>query len=71
MTKEEFLLKAASRYDELSALNKINSFYDYEKEFDRIWSELGKDVLQQNISNIPGDRRKKNFNQIWRDRDRQ
>ena len=65
MTKEEFVELAVQRYDSLAALNKINSFYDYEKEFDRIWQDLGREVLERNISDVPGDRRKKNFNQIW------
>ena len=32
MTKQEFLESAASRYDELKALNKVTDFYDYEVE---------------------------------------
>ena len=59
MTKEEFLSLAAQRYDELQALNKLDNFYDYEKEFVSIWKDLGKEVLQKNISELPKDKRKK------------
>jgi hypothetical protein len=59
MTKEEFILKASARYDELQALNKLDNFYDYEKQFADIWKELGRDVLESNIGATPKDRRKK------------
>ena len=59
MTKEEFLALAARRYDELQALNKLNNFYDYEKQFVGIWKDLGREVLEQNIGELPRDKRKK------------
>lgn len=59
MTKQEFLEAAASRYDELQALNKVTDFYDYEVEFVRIWRELGKEVLEKNIGELSRDKRKK------------
>ena len=48
MTKEEFLKLAANRYDSLQALNKLDNFYDYEKEFVGIWKDLGQQVLETN-----------------------
>ena len=42
MTKEQLLTMVSERYDQLQALNKINDFYDYEKEFEDIWKELGR-----------------------------
>jgi uncharacterized membrane protein len=42
MTREEFLALTAQRYDQLQALNKLDNFYDYEKEFVSIWSDLGR-----------------------------
>lgn len=59
MTKEHYLSLAEEKYDELQALGKIDNFYDYEKEFERIFNELGRAVLQENISKVPTDRRKK------------
>ena len=60
MTKEQLLTMVSERYDQLQALNKINDFYDYEKEFEDIWKELGRSVLEKNISESSADRRKKN-----------
>lgn len=61
MTKEEFLQIAGSRYDELDALKQHDNFYDYEKEFDRLWQELGRTCMehQMNASSKTTDRRKK------------
>lgn len=59
MTKEELLSIVGQRYDELASLNKLDNFYDYEKQFADIWRELGKNVLETNIGATPKDRRKK------------
>jgi hypothetical protein len=60
MTKEQLLAMVSERYDELQALNKLDDFYDYEKGFEDIWKELGRSVLENNISECSTDRRKKN-----------
>ena len=60
MTEENFIALAKKRYSELQALNKINNFYDYQKEFESFWRALGREVLEANISTVPADRRKKN-----------
>ncbi len=59
MTREEFLAIADKRYDELQALNKIDNFYDYEKDFADILKDLSKEVLEKNLSDVPANRRKK------------
>lgn len=59
MTEANFLALAQKRYAELQALNKIDNFYDYEKEFEALWRDLGKSVLEANLSDVPADRRKK------------
>lgn len=59
MTESTFMELARKRYAELQALNKIDNFYDYEKEFESIWRDLGREVLESNISKVPADRRKK------------
>ena len=59
MTKEEFIQLAAERYDELQGLNKLDNFYDYEKEFVHIWQGLGRQVMENNLGELPGDKRKK------------
>ncbi len=59
MTEANFIALAQKRYAALRALNKIDNFYDYEKEFESIWRDLGREVLESNLSDIPADRRKK------------
>jgi hypothetical protein len=59
MTKEEFLKLAASRYDQIKALQKHETFYGYEKEFEQIWLDLGKEVLEDSLGEVPEERRKK------------
>ncbi len=59
MTKETFIAAAVSRYEKLNDLNNIDNFYDYEKKFEQIWKDLGREVLEQNISTFSADRRKK------------
>ncbi|MFT4152886.1 hypothetical protein [Parafilimonas sp.] len=59
MTREEYLEAAAKRYDELRDLNLITDFYDYETEFVKIWQDLGREVLEKNISDPGKDKRKK------------
>lgn len=71
MTKEEFLALAGSRYEALQELKKTDSFYDYEKEFEKIMQDLSREVLEQNIGSVPKDRLKKNFDQVWAHRDQQ
>lgn len=50
MTEEQFVALARRRFQALSDLNKIDTFYAYEKEFTHIWTSLGHDVLEANIS---------------------
>lgn len=59
MTKQEYLDAAASRYDELQALNKITDFYDYEVEFVTLWRDFGKEILEKNLGALSKDKRKK------------
>lgn len=63
MTREEYHQLADQRYDKLRKLNKIDNFYDYEKEFEQIWKDLGRAVLESNLSKLPADRRKKKHSQ--------
>lgn len=62
MTKETFLELAASKYAELEKLGQLNNFYDHEKQFAQIWTEFGREALEQSIGEVPRDHRlKKNF----------
>ena len=66
MTKDQLVEAISAHYDELNNLNKIDNFYDYESDFIKLWSKMGREVLEKNISTISGDRRKKNANRFWR-----
>ena len=59
MTKAEYLEIASRRYDELQALNKLDNFYDYEKQFVSILNDLGREVLEKNLGALSKDKRKK------------
>jgi len=63
MTKEEYLALASDKYDDLQVLNKIDNFYDYEKKFEEILNDLGRTLLEKNLSELSADRRKKKHSQ--------
>ncbi len=59
MTKQEFLTLCESRYPEIANLDEIKNFYEFEKQFEKIMNELSRTVLENTISKVPADRRKK------------
>lgn len=59
MTEEEYIALARQKYQHLQQLKSKPTFYDYEKSFDEIWQELGRQVLEKSLSEVPADRRKK------------
>lgn len=67
MTKEEFLKLAEARYDQIHKLNEGTDFYNYEKEFVLLWQELGRQVIEKNLSKVGNDRRKKKDTNKLRD----
>jgi len=71
MTKEEYLSIAASKYEELQALKKIDNFYNYEKGFEKIFIDLAQTVLEENLGKPSADRRKKNTHKVWIHRNKQ
>lgn len=62
ISKEEFLKLAEAEYEKVAKLAEEDSFYDYEKKFENIWVNFGRNVLEQSISDIGEDRRKKKNN---------
>lgn len=64
MTKEQLIEAVSAHYDELNALNKTDSFYDYENDFIKIWGKVGREIFEKNLGELPGDRRKKNSNRV-------
>jgi hypothetical protein len=59
MTESTFIALAQERYAALQSLNQLDNFYDYETAFEKIWQDLGRAVLESNLSKLPADRRKK------------
>lgn len=59
MSKEEYLALAEQKYKDLQNLKMKPTFYDYEQSFEQIWLDLGRQVLEKNLSEVPDDRRKK------------
>ena len=59
MTEQEFINLAKEKYQELRSLKSEKSFYEYEKKFDELWVEFGRETLEKSISSTSQDRRKK------------
>ena len=59
MTQQEFVDLAVEKYHELQKLNEITEFYDYEKTFETIWTEFGRQSLEKNIGERPLNPQKK------------
>ena len=59
MTEDEYVALARQKYHQLQQLKDKPTLYDYEKAFDEIWTDLGRQVLEKNLSDVPNDRRKK------------
>ncbi len=64
MTKTEYIALAEARFEQLTNLQKQPDFYSYEKEFDAIWTDLGRAVLEQSIGPVPNDKRKKTLSEV-------
>lgn len=61
MTKEEFLELASKKWDEIkSHKSQSENLYDYEKGFDELWVEFGRNTLEGSIGEVSPNRRKKN-----------
>lgn len=59
MSKEEYMALAEQKYHDLQQLKSKPTLYDYEKSFDELWQDLGRQVFEKNLSQVPTDRRKK------------
>lgn len=59
MTKQEFITLCEEKYPQVEKLNEIKDFYEYEKQFEKIMTDLGRTLLENSISEVPADRRKK------------
>jgi len=61
MTREEFAALALEQFDQLQEINQLDDFYAYEKAFEGVWTEFGRQALEKNIGKLPENHRKKTF----------
>ena len=59
LTEDEYVAIARQKYQAIQALQDKTSFYDHEKTFETIWTDLGRQVLEKSISKQTQNRRKK------------
>ena len=59
MTEEEYLALVREKYASLEGLKAHANFYDYEKSFEEIWTDLGRVVLEKTIGEVPTNHQKK------------
>jgi hypothetical protein len=61
LTKEEFLALSSKLYEEMSSKmdSQTQDFYDYESTFDQLLTNFGQEVLEESISHVPENPRKK------------
>lgn len=60
MTKEEFMELAAKKWEALSKhKSQSSNLYDYEKGFDELWVEFGREALEGSVGKVSKNRRKK------------
>ena len=55
-------IKSAVSEWEKSQQNQVSA-YEYEKTFDQMWQDLGSQVLQSSLGELPTDKNKKNANE--------
>ena len=63
MDKEKMLERFKEKLDEWeSAQNGLLTAYDYEKKYDELWTELGREMLQESVGKEEVPRKKKPIN---------
>ena len=53
MTKEQLIESVSAHYDELQALNKLETLYDYEGDFIKLWGKMGREIFEKNVCDPP------------------
>ena len=59
MSEEEYIILAKARYKAIKKLEYEKSFYEYEKQFAEIWTDLGRQVMEKSTSKVPMNSQKK------------
>ena len=60
MEKAEFMQLVSQYWDRVQDLQDCTNFYDHEKQFDELWTQMGQDVLEKSINQPVDNYRKKN-----------
>lgn len=63
MTEEEFVALSIEKYRKLQELNEISDFYEYEKTFDAIWTEFGRQSFEKILGELPQNHQKKTLSE--------
>ena len=71
LTEAAFISLAKEHYSKIKELESIENYYDYEKNFDQLWTSYGREALEKSISETPTDRRKKKLVSLRVDRNSQ
>jgi hypothetical protein len=59
MNREELVKLIIKELPELQNLSEDQGFYEYEKAFDTIMTELSRQILEANIGQVPTNHQKK------------
>lgn len=60
MEKSDFMALASKKWEEIEAKQKQSeTLYDYEKAFEELWVEFGRQALEGSLGEASPDRRKK------------
>ena len=61
MTKKEYMLLCEAQWKDIEKVSKSNNLYNLEKDFVEVWQELGREVLEKSVGELPTNHRKKKF----------
>jgi len=59
MTKEEYIAICLSKWEDMSKINSCDNLYDLELELRHVINDMGRNLLEKQIGEVPIDRRKK------------
>ena len=59
MTEAQFIALTRQKWAELQQIKDEPSFYEFERKFDSIVSELNRELLEATLGEVPKDHRKK------------
>ncbi len=67
MTKEEYIAIFLSKWEKMQELDACDNLYDLEKDIHGVCMEIGRDLLEKELGEVPEDRRKKKSKKFLRE----